>query len=114
MIVSFFRLIEEIKEKLNLVLLNEDVFMAPVFSEFCEAVVSRSRGVLEKEVPKYSAITVNSNNLNVTFPHQLFINNKFMDSESGKTVNCINPFDESVICKVSSNRYGFFIPSIPS
>lgn len=81
--------------------------MAPVFSEFCEVVVTRSRGASEKDVPKYSAITINANKLNVTFPHQLFINNKFMDSESEKTVDCINPFDESVICKVSSLCYRF-------
>lgn len=41
------------------------------------------------------------NNMDISFPHQLFINNEFMDSESGNTFKTINPHDESVICEIA-------------
>ena len=37
-----------------------------------------------------------SNNMDLEFPHQLFINNKFIDASNGATFNTINPNDESV------------------
>ncbi|XP_046682744.1 cytosolic 10-formyltetrahydrofolate dehydrogenase [Homalodisca vitripennis] len=94
------RLVEEIKEKLQINLQNEDVFMAPVFLEFCETVVKKARGASDKKEFKYNAIQMEANNINLTFPNQLFINNHFVNSESGKTIDCINPSDESVLCKV--------------
>lgn len=35
-------------------------------------------------------------NLKVRFPHQLFINNEFVDSSDSSTFETINPADESV------------------
>lgn len=75
--------------------------MAPVFVEFCQVVVKASRGGTTSLSVQYSPIELNVNNLKVTFPHQLFINGEFVDSETGATVDCINPSNESVICKVS-------------
>lgn len=76
--------------------------MAPVFSEFCQVVVMKSRGVSDKRELKYAAVTMNANNMELSFPNQLFINNNFVDSESGDTFDSINPSDESLICKVST------------
>ena len=36
------------------------------------------------------------NNMDISFPHQLFIDNEFVDSSSGNKFNTINPNDESV------------------
>lgn len=36
------------------------------------------------------------NNRNISFPHQLFINNEFVDSSDGNTFDSINPADETV------------------
>ena len=41
------------------------------------------------------------NNMDLSFPNQLFINNEFMDASNGDTFTTINPNDESVICKVA-------------
>lgn len=41
------------------------------------------------------------NNMTIRFPHQLFINNQFVDAKDNVTFDTINPTDESVICKVS-------------
>ena len=41
------------------------------------------------------------NDMDITFPHQLFINNEFMDSDSGNVFKTVNPHDESVICEVA-------------
>ncbi|XP_054279582.1 cytosolic 10-formyltetrahydrofolate dehydrogenase-like isoform X1 [Macrosteles quadrilineatus] len=96
------RLVEEIKENLKVTLQNEDVFMSPVFSEFCETVIKKARGLSDKKELKYSAVNISANSLNLSFPNQLFINNNFVDSESNGSIDCINPADESVICKVQS------------
>ena len=36
-----------------------------------------------------------------TKTHQIFHNNEWVDSLSGRTFPCINPCDESVICEVA-------------
>ena len=41
------------------------------------------------------------NNMELSFPHQLFIDNEFMDASNGDTYNTINPTDESV-CHLGS------------
>lgn len=92
---------EEVKEYLSVSLKNEDVFMAPVFSEFCAQLVRRFRGESNQAKLEYFAIKVESNNLTLNFPNQLFINNNFVDSEGGQALDCINPCDESIICQVS-------------
>ena len=44
---------------------------------------------------------MHANNMELSFPNQLFINNEFIDASNGGTFNTINPTDESVICKVA-------------
>lgn len=41
-------------------------------------------------------VTKNVNNMTIDFPHQLFIDNEFVDSSDGKTFKTVNPADESV------------------
>ena len=41
-------------------------------------------------------VKMKKNNMELSFPHQLFIDNEFMDASNGDTYNTINPTDESV------------------
>lgn len=80
---------------------NDDVYMSPVFSDFCNTIVKRSRGTTEdNNHVEYDPVVVEVNNMKLKFAKQLFINGNFVNSESGKTLECINPADESVICSV--------------
>lgn len=81
---------------------NEDVFMAPVFDEFCQCIVLRSRGANAGEIEiEYRGVELNANGMNIKVPVQLFIDGKFVDAEDQKTTDVINPSDETVTCKVS-------------
>jgi formyltetrahydrofolate dehydrogenase len=93
-------LVEEIKEKLKITVQNEDLFMATTFKEFGEGVVLKSRGETSKTEVQHSSIKVYINNMDISFPNQLFINGEFLDSESGAVLDSVNPTDESVICQV--------------
>jgi formyltetrahydrofolate dehydrogenase len=94
------RLVEEVKEKCGIELQSEDVYMATTFDEFVKAVILQGRGGGATEFT-YDAIRMHVNNMDLEFPHQLFINNEFVDSSDGNTFDTINPTDESVICKVA-------------
>ncbi|XP_052266666.1 cytosolic 10-formyltetrahydrofolate dehydrogenase-like isoform X1 [Dreissena polymorpha] len=96
------RLVEEVKEKCNGVSLeNDDVYMNTVFEDFCMCVVKRGRGIEEKEPFVFDAVKMNANNMALTIPYQLFIDNEFLDSSDGKTFKTINPTNEQVICEVA-------------
>ncbi|KAJ1530815.1 hypothetical protein ONE63_005662 [Megalurothrips usitatus] len=94
------RLVEEVKERFNLELQNEDVFLATTFFEFSQAVVLKSRGSNASQDVAYDAVVMNVNNMDIKFPKQLFINGQFVDAEGGRTIDTVNPADETVICKV--------------
>ncbi|XP_075712760.1 mitochondrial 10-formyltetrahydrofolate dehydrogenase [Rhinoderma darwinii] len=95
------RLVEEIKQKCaGLELQNEDVYMATTFQDFIQMVVRKFRGE-DKEELVIDYATLNVNNMTVKMPYQCFINGQFLDSDSGKTYDTINPTDGSVLCKVS-------------
>jgi len=94
------RLVEEVKEKCGVQLANEDVYMATTYDAFVKAVVLKSRGGDAAEFT-YDAVEMEVNNMTIKFPHQLFINNQFVDSSDGATFNTINPTTEEIICKVS-------------
>lgn len=82
-------------------LANEDVFLAPTFSEFCiNAVAKRRGGSIQFDI-SYRAVEVETNNMKIKFPCQLFINGEFIDAENGKTTSSVNPATEEVICTVS-------------
>lgn len=38
--------------------------------------------------------------MHITVPTQLFMNGKFMNSESGRQMDTINPGNEEIICQV--------------
>ncbi|KAK3103669.1 hypothetical protein FSP39_020897 [Pinctada imbricata] len=96
------RLVEEVKEKCNgIALQNEDVYMNTGFEDFLNCVIRRGRGIEDKEEFTYDAVHMHVNNMDISFPHQLFIENEFIDSSNGNTFNTVNPNDESVICKVA-------------
>lgn len=44
------------------------------------------------------------NNMDLSFPHQCFIDNEFVDSSDGRTFETINPSDESVSVKSDKAR----------
>ncbi|XP_071440241.1 cytosolic 10-formyltetrahydrofolate dehydrogenase [Hetaerina americana] len=100
--MDIIRLIEEVKEKLNITLKNEDVFMASKFEDFLYVVVMKSRGDHLKKAISYESFKINVNNMDISFPTQLFINGEFVNSSSSKTLKSINPSDESLICQVQS------------
>ncbi|PVD24205.1 hypothetical protein C0Q70_14675 [Pomacea canaliculata] len=96
------RLVEEVREKCNDIRLqNEDVYMNTTFEDFLNCVIRRGRGIEDKEPFEFDAVKLHVNNRDISFPHQLFIDNEFVDASSGATYNTINPTDESVICKVA-------------
>ncbi|KAK0082203.1 hypothetical protein PV325_010892 [Microctonus aethiopoides] len=96
------RLVEEVKDQLNIEIQNTDVFMTPVFIDFVSTVILAGRGGLNKEISiNYDAVEVRANNLDLKFPRQLFINGKFVNGH-GTPIASIDPHDEHVICHVES------------
>ncbi|XP_052084135.1 cytosolic 10-formyltetrahydrofolate dehydrogenase-like isoform X1 [Mytilus californianus] len=96
------RLIEEIKQKCNGVALeNEDVYMNTTFEDLSNCLVKRNRGIDDKEPLVFEAVKMHVNDMDISFPRQLFIDNEFVDASSGATFNTINPSDESVICSIA-------------
>lgn len=96
------RLVEEIKDLVNLELQNEDIYMNTTFVEFYNTAVEKSRGGSETKEIVYDGVEMEVNKMKIKFPTQLFINGEFVNSEFGKTITSVNPSDESVICKVQS------------
>lgn len=92
------RLIEEVKDKLNITLQNTDVFTASTFAEFAKMVLARDNKSSEI---KYDGVEMQVNNRTLKFPKQLFINGVFVNGH-GQPIDTINPHDESVICSVET------------
>ncbi|KAG8539601.1 hypothetical protein GDO81_020666 [Engystomops pustulosus] len=91
------RLVEEVKLKCNgLQLQNEDVYMATKFEEFIQMLVRRLRGEDAEEQIPIDYVEMDTNNMKIQIPHQLFINGQFVDAEGGKTYDTINPTDGNV------------------
>lgn len=95
------RLVEELKDTVDVSLQNTDVFMAPVFKEFATTVVLAARGNVTVKEIKYDAVVLEANNMTLRFPKQLFIDGEFVNGHD-KPIDTINPHDESVICSVES------------
>ncbi|CAN8026289.1 unnamed protein product [Ixodes persulcatus] len=94
--MDVIRLVEEVKDSCGLSLENEDVYMSTVFEDFAKTAVLRSRGGSGTPTLVFDPVVVKANGMDVSFATQLFINNQFVDSSSGKTADIINPTDESV------------------
>ena len=97
------RLVEEVREKCEIELENEDVYMSTTLDEFVRTAVLKSRGSGGTTSLVFTPTHVQvSDKVSVSFPTQLFINNQFVDSSNGQSLSVINPTDESVICSVQS------------
>ncbi|KAL1501486.1 hypothetical protein ABEB36_006798 [Hypothenemus hampei] len=94
------RLVEEVKDVFRTDLENEDVFLAPVFSEFIQNVVLKARGAGANVEIEYKGVELQINKRNIRFPTQLFINGEFVDAENNRTLPTVNPATEEVICDV--------------
>lgn len=79
---------------------TEEVYMNPTFEDFVRTVVLKQRSGGGPEEVKFDAVKMHVNGMDISFPHQLFINGEFVDSVSNRKYPTINPFDESVICQV--------------
>lgn len=101
-------MVEETKDVFNTELENEDVFLAPTFSEFCLNVVSKSRGGSSEKEIAYRAVEMEVNKMRIKFPCQLFINGEFVEAENGKTSSTVNPATEEIICEVSLYNKSYF------
>lgn len=56
--VSWFRLVEEVREKCNDIRLqNEDVYMNTTFEDFLNCVIRRGRGIEDKEPFEFDAVS---------------------------------------------------------
>ncbi|XP_076362354.1 mitochondrial 10-formyltetrahydrofolate dehydrogenase-like isoform X1 [Tachypleus tridentatus] len=96
------RLIEELKEKCNVQLENEDVYLSTIFKEFIKTVVLNSRGISSGPLLHFDPVKIKANNLDLEFPRQLFINNQFVDSTNDKKLKSIDPSSEELLCEVES------------
>jgi len=97
------RLVEEAKEKADVALENEDVYMATTFTEFVQTVVKHMRGGgASKTEVTFDAVTLEANKMTLTFPHQLFIDGQFVNCSDGKVLHSINPATGEEICQVQS------------
>ncbi|XP_071528563.1 cytosolic 10-formyltetrahydrofolate dehydrogenase isoform X3 [Panulirus ornatus] len=96
------RLVEETKEIAGVTLENEDVYMATTFQEFIQVMAIRLRGGDTKPVFEYDSVKMHVNNMDIEFPHQLFIDGQFIDATSGKYLRSINPTTEELICEVDA------------
>uniref|UniRef100_A0A6G1SL03 10-formyltetrahydrofolate dehydrogenase n=1 Tax=Aceria tosichella TaxID=561515 RepID=A0A6G1SL03_9ACAR len=98
------RLVEEVKDVVgdSLELDNEDVYMNTQFEDFVEMVVRRTRGESSSGAElDYEPVRLTANKLELKFPNQLFINNKFVNSvKANNTMPSINPTTEESICEV--------------
>ncbi|XP_053697817.1 cytosolic 10-formyltetrahydrofolate dehydrogenase [Sabethes cyaneus] len=98
------RLVEEVKDALEVPLENENVFMAPNFAEFLHEVITRTRSS-SSDVgvgPVFDAVILRENKKVISVPTQMFVNGQFIDAENKKTLDIVNPTTEEVICKVAA------------
>lgn len=94
------RLVEEVKQKCEVALHNEEVYMHTDYSRFVTYCIMKSRGLTEQKFHcDYKTVEVNGKKIEM--PVELFIDGEFVEAQSGKTFQTINPTDESVLAEVS-------------
>ncbi|XP_055593007.1 cytosolic 10-formyltetrahydrofolate dehydrogenase [Uranotaenia lowii] len=98
------RLVEEVKDALEVPLENEHLFMAPSFTEFLNEVIGRTRNGSSEgsSGPQFDGIVLKENKKTISVPTQMFVNGRFIDAEGRKTLDIVNPTTEQVICKVAA------------
>lgn len=57
-------------------------------------------------------VNLHVNNMDISFPHQVFYDNEFWDSSDGVTFNAINPTDESVSILQSPKQFCFYFEDL--
>ncbi|XP_053675989.1 cytosolic 10-formyltetrahydrofolate dehydrogenase [Anopheles nili] len=99
------RLVEEVKDTLEVPVVNETLFMAPAYGEFLQEVVLRLRtgaGDRASETTcEFKHVLLKANRRQITVPTQMFIGGRFVDAENAKTLPIVNPTTEQVICDVA-------------
>ncbi|VDP04661.1 unnamed protein product [Soboliphyme baturini] len=96
------RLLEELHHMCGVELEPEIVYLNPKFGQFVNAVILKMRDQSsDQKMAAIDLVKLTANGMEVSFPHQLFIDGQFVDSVSGETYETINPANESVICSVS-------------
>ncbi|XP_052870268.1 cytosolic 10-formyltetrahydrofolate dehydrogenase [Anopheles cruzii] len=100
------RLVEEVKDALEVAVSSETVFMAPAYGEFLQEVVLRLRtggtdqaSTLSCDSDKHVLLEANKRRIRV--PTQMFVNGRFIDAHQGKTLPIVNPTTEEVVCEVA-------------
>ncbi|XP_052897053.1 cytosolic 10-formyltetrahydrofolate dehydrogenase isoform X2 [Anopheles moucheti] len=100
------RLVEEVKDTLEVPISNETLFMAPVYGEFLQEVILRLRTGGSDHGANigcdYKHVVLKANRRQISVPTQMFINGRFVDAEESKTIAIVNPTNEQVICEVAS------------
>uniref|UniRef100_A0A182WHJ5 formyltetrahydrofolate dehydrogenase n=1 Tax=Anopheles minimus TaxID=112268 RepID=A0A182WHJ5_9DIPT len=100
------RLVEEVKDTLEVPISNETLFMAPMYGEFLQEVIIRLRtGGSDPSATigcDYKHVVLKANRRQISVPTQMFINGRFIDAEGTKTIAIVNPTNEQVICEVAA------------
>lgn len=95
------RLVEEIKQTIKVVIKTDDVYMNTTFGGLMQHIIKVSRGLIKEEELEVDYCEKEVLGMTLKMPHQLFINNRFVDSSDANEYGTVNPADESTICKVS-------------
>lgn len=94
------RLVEEVKQKCDVVLTNEEVYMNTSYEDFVRFSIMKSRGLTDEEF-SCNYTEYKTDNMTVKMPNQVFINGEFVEAVTGKTFETINPADETVLAEVA-------------
>jgi formyltetrahydrofolate dehydrogenase len=90
------RLVENLRSSVGLTIDLEDIYQAPVYTDFVKAVLKAKGGA-----PEYKTVKVKANGLELSLPMQHFIGGRFVDGKEGKTRATVNPATEEEIVEVS-------------
>ena len=101
--MNVVQLVEEVKDKAGVAITNEDIFLNTTFGDFIRAVItSRRDGGSGQKKLEFDAIKVKVNKMDLSFPHQLYINGEFVNASGNKKLKLYNPHNSSLICEVES------------
>lgn len=98
------RLVEECKDVFDVPLENENVFMAPVFSEFFTEVVKALRqgsGSGSGMMVYFDGFVLHANKREISVPTQMFVDGQFVDADNRRTLEIVNPTNAEVLCRVA-------------
>nr|XP_032827439.1 cytosolic 10-formyltetrahydrofolate dehydrogenase-like [Petromyzon marinus]XP_032827440.1 cytosolic 10-formyltetrahydrofolate dehydrogenase-like [Petromyzon marinus]XP_032827441.1 cytosolic 10-formyltetrahydrofolate dehydrogenase-like [Petromyzon marinus]XP_032827442.1 cytosolic 10-formyltetrahydrofolate dehydrogenase-like [Petromyzon marinus]XP_032827443.1 cytosolic 10-formyltetrahydrofolate dehydrogenase-like [Petromyzon marinus] len=96
------RLVEEVRMLCSeVVLQNEEVYMASSFAEFIQMVVRKMRGEGGTGDIVVDHVVMEVNAMTVRIPHQGFIGGEFVDAAEGATYETVNPATGTALCSVS-------------